>query len=166
MHVTGLSFDCPLNSGAERGRADSVPHLYWCEMPSESDEMAKPMNWVDFQGLVTGIHAWLLRRMPTERQRLLAVTILAGGFCGLAAVAFHLSIMGLEALLIDRANAAAGHSWIWWTILCPAVGGLVVGVGLTYWVPGAAGSGIPQVKVAYALRAGIMPFKEAAGKFI
>jgi len=104
--------------------------------------------------------------MPTERQRLLAVTILAGGLCGLAAVAFHLSIMGLEVLLIDRANAAAGHSWIWWTILCPAIGGLVAGVGLTYWAPGAAGSGIPQVKVAYALRAGLVPFKEAAGKFV
>jgi CIC family chloride channel protein len=74
--------------------------------------------------------------------------------------------MGLEVLLIDRANAAAGHSWIWWTILCPAIGGLVAGVGLTYWAPGAAGSGIPQVKVAYALRAGLVPFKEAAGKFV
>jgi hypothetical protein len=34
------------------------------------------------------------------------VTILAGGLCGLAAVAFHLSIMGLETLFIDRASAA------------------------------------------------------------
>jgi CIC family chloride channel protein len=116
--------------------------------------------------LFSRFYGWLLRRMPTERQRLLAVTILAGGLCGLAAVAFHLSIMGLEVLLIDRANAAAGHSWIWWTILCPAIGGLVAGVGLTYWAPGAAGSGIPQVKVAYALRAGLVPFKEAAGKFV
>jgi CIC family chloride channel protein len=81
--------------------------------------------------------------MPSERQRLLAVTILAGGLCGLAAVAFHLSIMGLEALFIDRANTASGHSWIWWTIVSPAIGGLVVGVGLTYFAPAAAGSGIP-----------------------
>ena len=36
--------------------------------------------------------------MPSEPQRLLAVTILAGGLCGLAAVAFHLSIMGLEVI--------------------------------------------------------------------
>ena len=35
--------------------------------------------------------------MANERQRLLAVTILAGGLCGLAAVAFHLSIGWLEA---------------------------------------------------------------------
>jgi CIC family chloride channel protein len=110
--------------------------------------------------------AWLQRRMPTERQRLLAVTILAGGLCGLAAVAFHLSIGSLEALMIDRANAAPGHSWIGWTILTPALGGLVVGLGLTYLVPGAAGSGIPQVKMAYALRSGLVPAKEAIGKFI
>src|SRR6202453_420942 len=166
MHVTGLSFDCPLNSGAERGRADSVPHLYWCEMPSESDEMAKPMNWVDFYGLYQRFYAWLLRRMPSERQRLLAVTILAGGLCGLTAVAFHLSIMGLEVLLINRANHAPGYSWIWWTILCPTVGGMVAGVGLTYFAPAAAGSGIPQVKVAYALRSGYVTVRETIGKFV
>ena len=107
-----------------------------------------------------------MRRMPSERQRLLGVTILAGGLCGLAAVAFHLSIGWLEAHLIDRANAAHGYSWIWWTILTPGVGGLVVGLGLTYFAPAAAGSGIPQVKVAYALRNGYITSREAIGKFV
>ena len=118
------------------------------------------------QGILHAFYAWLLRRMPTERQRLLAVTILAGGLCGLAAVAFHLSIGGLEALLINRANAAPGHSWIWWTVLCPSVGGAVAGVGLTYFAPAAAGSGIPQVKVAYTLRSGYVTVRETVGKFI
>ncbi len=104
--------------------------------------------------------------MPTERQRLLAVTILAGGLCGLAAVAFHLSIGWMEALFIDRANHAAGHSWIWWTILSPGLGGLVVGIGLTYFAPAAAGSGIPQVKVAFSLRSGLVPLRETIGKFV
>ncbi len=116
--------------------------------------------------LYTHFVAWLLRRMPNERQRLLAVTIIAGGICGLAAVAFHLSIMGLEALFIERANAASGHSWIWWTILCPTIGGLVAGVGLTYFAPAAAGSGIPQVKVAYTLRDGRVTVRETIGKFV
>ena len=97
---------------------------------------------------------------------MLALTIVAGGMCGLAAVAFHLSIGWLESLLIDRANAAPGHSWIFWTILSPALGGLVVGLGLTYWAPAAAGSGIPQVKVAYALRYGLVSVRETIGKFI
>jgi len=104
--------------------------------------------------------------MPSERQRLLAVTILAGGLCGLAAVTFHLSIGWAEALMINRANAAPGHSWIWWTILTPALGGLAAGLALYYIVPGAAGSGIPQVKASYALRSGLVPIKDAIGKFI
>jgi CIC family chloride channel protein len=107
-----------------------------------------------------------MRRAPNERQRLLAVTIVAGGLCGLAAVAFHVSIGWAEALMIDRANAAAGSSWIWWTILTPALGGLFAGVGLAWFAPAAAGSGIPQVKVAYALRSGLVPLKDAIGKFI
>jgi CIC family chloride channel protein len=104
--------------------------------------------------------------MPTEQQRLLAVTILAGGICGLAAVSFHLSILWLEALFIDRANGAHGNSWIWWTILTPGLGGLFAGLGLTYFAPAAAGSGIPQVKVAYTLRNGNVTVRETIGKFI
>jgi CIC family chloride channel protein len=104
--------------------------------------------------------------MANERQRLLAVTILAGGFCGLAAVAFHLSIGWLEALLINRANHAPGYWWIFLTILTPGVGGLIVGLGLTYWAPAAAGSGIPQVKVAFALRSGLVSLRETVGKFV
>jgi CIC family chloride channel protein len=119
-----------------------------------------------FEKLSARFFAWLMRRMPTERQRLLAVTILAGGLCGLAAVAFHLSIGWMEALFIDRANHAAGHSWIFWTILSPALGGLVVGIGLTYFAPAAAGSGIPQVKVAFALRSGLVTLRETIGKFV
>jgi chloride channel protein, CIC family len=134
-------------------------------MPLDAAEMPEPSFLTGLQGLYTSLYAWVLRRMPTERQRLLAVTILAGGLCGLAAVAFHLSILGLEALLIDRANVAAGHSWIWWTVISPAIGGLVVGLGLTYLAPAAAGSGIPQVKVAYTLRSGYVTVRETIGKF-
>ena len=107
-----------------------------------------------------------MRRLPNEQQRLLAFTILAGGSCGLAAVAFHISVMRLEALCINPATSAPGHSWIWWTILTPAVGGLVAGLGLYYWVPAAAGSGIPQVKVAFTNRFGAITFKETVGKFV
>jgi len=128
--------------------------------------LPKPSYWAGLQGLYARFYAWLLRRLPNERQRLLAVTILAGGLCGLAAVAFHLSIMGLEVILIDHANAAPGHSWIWWTIVSPTVGGLIVGIGLTYFVPAAAGSGIPQVKVAYTLRHGLVSIRETIGKFV
>jgi len=131
---------------------------------SQVDE--RPSVWQGLAGVYQHALTWLMRRVPNERQRLLAVTIIAGGLCGLAAVAFHLTIGVLEKLLIDHANAAPGYSWIWWTILTPAIGGTVAGIGLVYWAPGAAGSGIPQVKVAYALRSGLVPFKETLGKFI
>jgi CIC family chloride channel protein len=122
--------------------------------------------WVGIEGLFTRFFGWLARRMPNERQRLLAITIVAGGLCGLAAVAFHLSVAWLYGKLIDRAAAAQGHSWIWLTILTPALGGLAAGVGLTYWVPAAAGSGIPQVKTAYTFRDGAITLKETVGKFV
>ncbi|MGA3079946.1 MAG: chloride channel protein [Terracidiphilus sp.] len=104
--------------------------------------------------------------MPNEGKRLFVITIVAGALCGLAAVSFHISVGFVESLCIDRATSAAGHGWIWWTILTPAVGGLVAGLGLRFWVPAAAGSGIPQVKVAYAVRDGAITFKETVGKFI
>ena len=131
-----------------------------------SDDPPKSSYWVGLGGLYSKFLGWLVRRIPNERQRLLAVTIVAGGLCGLAAVAFHLSIAWSESLFIDRANAAPGHSWIFWTILTPALGGLVAGLGLTYFAPAAAGSGIPQVKVAYALRFGFVTLRETVGKFV
>ena len=110
--------------------------------------------------------ALVLRLVPTERQRLLALTILSGGLCGLAAVAFHVGIDKASVLLIDRAASAPHHSWIYLTILTPALGGLVAGLGLRYWAPGAVGSGIPQVKLAYAREAGRVPMRDAIGKFV
>jgi CIC family chloride channel protein len=131
------------------------------------DEVSPPLKiWAEIEGLFSRFFVWLRRRMPNEQQRLLAITIVAGGLCGLAAVAFHISCARLYSLLIDRATAAPGHSWIWWTILTPALGGLVAGLGLTYWVPAAAGSGIPQVKTAFTFRFGAITMKETVGKFV
>src|SRR3569833_2090201 len=121
-------------------------------------------NWL--RSVFSRFLTWFTARMANERQRLLAVTILAGGLCGLSAVAFHLTIAWLENLMINRAYCAQGNTWIFWTILSPAVGGLVVGLGLTFWAPAAAGSGIPQVKVAFALRSGLVSLRETIGKFV
>src|SRR5215813_13967215 len=107
-----------------------------------------------------------LRLVPSENQRVFALALIAGALCGLAAVLFHLSIIGTETRLIDRAMHAHGRTWIWWTILTPTLGGLVSGALLRYVVPGARGSGIPQVKVAYAIRGGRVPLIDAVGKFV
>jgi CIC family chloride channel protein len=108
-----------------------------------------------------------LRLLPTERQRVFSLTILIGVLCGLAAVAFHLAIKAAEQHFIGRAMAASGHSWMWWTVLTPMIGGLASGVLLQYVFPDARGSGIPQVKVAYAVRGGKLSFLHASlGKFL
>jgi chloride channel protein, CIC family len=122
--------------------------------------------WVGLTDLFHRLTTWLIARMPNERQRLLAFTILAGGVCGLSAVAFHISVGYLYIFFINQATAAPGNSWIWWTVLTPALGGLATGLGLYYWVPAAAGSGIPQVKVAFVARSGYVSVKETIGKFV
>jgi len=115
---------------------------------------------------VSGLLASLLpRAVPNERQRLFALTLVIGGACGLAAVAFHELIVVVSRLAIDPALAAPGRSWIGWTLLVPTLGGLAAGLLLHYVVPNARGSGIPQVKVAYAGRSGPLRLRDSLGKF-
>ena len=48
------------------------------ESPSDG-QATESSYWVGLKGLYARSLAWLMQRMPNERQRLLAVTILAGG---------------------------------------------------------------------------------------
>lgn len=107
-----------------------------------------------------------LRLAPTEAQRLFAVTVAIGVVCGLAAVLFHYSITLAEMLLFNRAINAPGRSWVLWGIATPALGGLVAGVLLKFVVPNARGSGVPQVKVAFASREGVVRLRDAIGKLL
>lgn len=107
-----------------------------------------------------------LRFVPKESQRVFILTLVVGAVCGLAAVAFHLSILKAESFLIDQAIDAPNGNWMWLTVLTPALGGLLSGVLLSYVVPGARGSGIPQVKIAYEIKGGRLPFRDALGKFL
>lgn len=111
---------------------------------------------------------WLrlqLRLVPSEAQRLFALTIVIGVLCGLAAVAFHFAIRIAEGLLIENAMTAPGVSWIPLTIVTPMLGALACGVLLQYVVPNARGSGIPQVKTAFALPGRRLRFRDSVGKF-
>jgi len=102
---------------------------------------------------------------PSERQRLFALTIAVGGVCGLAAVAFHLTIRAIEHRAIDRAFAISGPGWMVGVIAVPALGALVAGIVLQRFAPRARGSGVPQVKVAYALRGGRLRLRDSIAKF-
>jgi len=128
-----------------------------------ANRMASAYRRSRFQRRVEKI---LLRLAPTEPQRLFGLTIVVGAVCGLVAVAFHLAIRLCEAAAINRAMTAPGYSWVGWTLVVPTAGGLLGGVVLQYVVPGARGSGIPQVKAAYVLGDRDVPLRDAVGKFL
>lgn len=108
-----------------------------------------------------------LKVVPSESHRVFAVALAAGALCGLSAVSFHLAIIATENRLIERAlHNPSQRLSTWLIILIPTVGALFCGVILQFIVPGARGSGIPQVKVAYAVRGGRVPLSEAIGKFL
>ncbi len=119
----------------------------------------------DASALLQSARAVLRLYLPNESQHLFGLTIVVGLISGVVAVAFHLAIQATEHLLIDRALNAKGHQWIVWTIVSPTVGGLIAGALLTWVVPDARGSGIPQVKQAFA-EGGRISFRDAVGKFI
>ena len=104
-----------------------------------------------------------MRLIPKESQRVFVLTLIVGAVCGLAAVSFHLAIIKTEELLVGVALSSPNFALF--GILTPTLGGLLGGALLTFVVPGARGSGIPQVKVAYQIRGGRLPFRDAVGKF-
>jgi CIC family chloride channel protein len=116
------------------------------------------------------LRAWslrfALRVAPSESQRLFALTVTVGMVCGLAAVAFHFAIHFAEQLLCERALNAPDRTWIAWGIVTPTLGGAAAGLLLKYVVPSARGSGVPQVKVAYASPDGAIRLRDAVGKLV
>jgi CIC family chloride channel protein len=107
-----------------------------------------------------------IRLSPTEAQRTLGVTLLVGGACGLIAVAFHASILAASRLLLGSAESTPGAWGMALMLACPAFGGLLAGLALTYAFPAARGSGIPQVKAAYAVQTARLRLRDGAAKFI
>jgi CIC family chloride channel protein len=106
-----------------------------------------------------------LRWVPTQSQRLFALTVTIGVVCGLAAVAFHVSLRVASHFAIDSALSAPGYTWIFLTLLVPTVGAVLSGI-LLLFVPNARGSGIPQVKAAFGLSGTRLRLRDAAGKFV
>jgi CIC family chloride channel protein len=135
------------------------------EMPPEPRSAAVRL-WSHIVAALARARAWLGDHAPNESQHLFGLTLVVGVVCGLVAVAFHLSIRAAEGLLIDRALNAPGSSWMVWTIVTPTLGGLFAGAALTWVVPGARGSGVPQVKQAFATEGGRVRFRDALGKFV
>jgi chloride channel protein, CIC family len=106
-----------------------------------------------------------LRVAPTEAQRMLALTIVIGLVCGLAAVAFHEAIRLGESASLSLLQRGSSRWWLLWMLILPTAGGLVAGVLLTRFFPDARGSGIPQVKAHYAGKRGRIRLRDVIAKF-
>jgi CIC family chloride channel protein len=95
-----------------------------------------------------------------EHQLFLALSIVVGILCGLAAVLFTLSIeqvaRGLFGLSPGRARL----------FLVPPLVSLVTGFLLVKVFPGVRGSGVPQTEAAYHLSGGVIPGRVPFGKFL
>lgn len=110
---------------------------------------------------------WLRTRF-SEGQRFVILCLLAGCLCGLAAVGIHLSIHWTFESVWHFAQWIERFGLPWWAVMpwIPAVAGLIVGVSVTRWAPGAVGSGIPQTKAAFYNEFGQIPLKTAFWRFL
>ncbi|MFP5263256.1 MAG: chloride channel protein [Blastocatellia bacterium] len=104
-------------------------------------------------------------RLPTN-QKYFILTITIAVACGLVAVSYHKLIKLISANLIERVVAIQGPSRSLWMVLVPTAGGLAAGLLIHFFAPEARGSGIPQVKIAYAMDYGRVPMRVAAGKAV
>ena len=108
---------------------------------------------------------WMRRRLSDE-QRFLVLCVCGGLLCGLAAVAFHLTIHHLFEWLWETAESRS-TAWFCGVLLAgPTFAGLLVGIGVRFFCPEAAGSGIPQTKAAYYNRGGKISSRTGVWRFI
>lgn len=121
-------------------------------------------NW-PWRGLQLVLLRTFLRVVPSEQQRVFVLTIAVGAVCGLAAVLFHQGIGLVTNAVLLPAVQAPGWWWVAAMIAVPTIGALVCGLLLHFVVPAAAGSGVPQVKVAFAVGQGRLRLRDTVGKF-
>jgi CIC family chloride channel protein len=116
-------------------------------------------------GMITDFVSRLTQRIP-PRVRPVVVTVILGLAAGLAAVVFHLAIHliyhhGLEQLSHSSLPVFLGGS-----LGIVAITSAFSGWLLTRFCPDAAGSGIPQLKLAFWKDFGYMPWRVVWVKFI
>lgn len=118
-----------------------------------------------------GAHLTLVQRIPfifqrfSESQRFLLLCVCAGAVCGLVGVSFHLAITTAFDTLFGWLKGLG----VWTVpamILAPAVAGLTAGLLIRFVSPTAMGSGIPQTKVAYYQKFGVLKTSEALWRFV
>ncbi|BCX48233.1 chloride channel protein [Haloferula helveola] len=108
---------------------------------------------------------WMRSRL-SDAQRFVAFCVVAGLLCGLAAVAFHLAIHHLFEWLWHEAESRDPKEFVIILLAAPTLAGLLVGIGVRFFAPEAAGSGIPQTKAAYYNKGGKISFRSGLWRFL
>jgi CIC family chloride channel protein len=105
-------------------------------------------------GLAERIHLFL---KYTEHSYMVLVAIIIGLLGGFGAVGFRECIRLFQLVAWHTDNVTLDYLTqlpIWWKVLSPAVGGLVVGLIIVRFAAEAKGHGVPEVMEAVALRGG------------
>lgn len=116
------------------------------------------------KGIRRHILEWLHHFSIAEEQTFYILTIFVGIAAGLLAVGFHLAL-GLLHFIFFGSHDLSQIIRPWYLVLIiPGAGALVAALPLLV-VPEARGSGIPQTKIAYIVRNGLIPARVWIGKF-
>lgn len=108
---------------------------------------------------------WMRSRL-SDAQRFMAMCVLAGLLCGLAAVAFHLAIHHTFEWLWGMVKTKDPFWFVTILLVAPTFAGLLVGLTVQFYAPETVGSGIPQTKAAYYNRGGKISGKAGVLRFI
>lgn len=113
------------------------------------------------RNLLTGF----LGRLPA-RSRSIFATCVYGLLAGLAAVAFQLAVHLVYRNTIARAAELSKAQFVLWSLVILVVASLLVGWLLNAFCKEAAGSGIPQLKLAFWKDFGFVPWRTVWVKFV
>jgi CIC family chloride channel protein len=109
---------------------------------------------------------WRYLEIIPDRLRLPTLTALYGLASGLVAVAFMLAVNGLFGQVWRRLAALSPLAFTGASLLAITLASAASGVLMAVVCPGAAGSGIPQLKAAYWKDLGAVSFRAVLVKFL
>ncbi len=117
--------------------------------------------------MMSGAAGALLRVLRHRQLVLLALGLLTGAIGAGAAIAFRDLISVIQSVALgfwseQVASLAAQQPW-WRILLAPALGGLLVGLFIHFFMPGRRPQGVPHVMEATALRSGRMDIRAGIG---
>ena len=112
---------------------------------------------MSFSKIASELHNLNERLKKSKQVYLLVVALIIGILGGFGAVGFRELIAFFQRIAWDTdkfTQAMVSAKSVWWILLTPAIGGLIVGAIVHYFAPEARGHGVPEVMEAVALKGG------------